>query len=201
MTAPAWTAAGWPVGDGQTDLRARRRTQAFATQLAATRALVGFDERDEELVAATRDVVAASAGDVADKFYAHLLAHRETASAFTRADGRIDRELVAARHESLREWLTAAVEAPLDERLAAYLAGIARAHTGRGAGKGARVKARYMVAAMSFLQTSLIAVLGVSGLGADELLETVSAWNKLLMIHLDLFLAVYGGAGGTAHWY
>ena len=195
MTVPAWTA------EAQAELRARRRTQAFATQLATTRLLVGFDEHDEALVAATRGVVAASAGDVAEKFYAHLLAHRETASAFTRADGRIDRELVAARHDSLRAWLIAAVEAPLDERLAAYLAGIARAHTGRGTSKGARVKARYMVAAMSFLQTSLIAVLGVSGLDADTLLETISAWNKLLMVHLDLFLAVYGGAGGSAHWY
>ncbi len=195
MTALEWTA------EGQAAQRARRRTQGFVTQLATTRALVGFTEADEVLVGATREVVLGAVDGIVDAFYSHLLAHPETASAFTQADGRIDRELVATRHESLREWLIAAVEAPLDERLATYLAGAARVHTGRGAGKGVRVKARYMVAAMSFLQTSLIGVLGVSGLDAEVLLETVSAWSKLLMIHLDLFLAVYGGAGGTVHWY
>jgi hypothetical protein len=194
MTAPSWA-------EGGADLRTLRRTQAFASQLATTRALVGFGERDEQRVAATRDVIAAAAGGIAERFYAHLMAHRETAAAFEDADGRTDRELVAALHDSLRGWLITAVEAPLDERLAAYLAGIARAHTGRGAGKGTRVKARYMVAAMGYLQTSLVEVLGVSGLNAEELLETASAWDKLLMIHLDLFLAVYGSAGGTAHWY
>jgi hypothetical protein len=193
--------AGQLADDSKTSLRGRRRGQGFAQRLEATRILVGYTEADAALVSATREVVLAQSDAIAGAFYEYLLSHRETAVHFARADGRTDREAVHARHASLKEWLSMAIEAPLDEQLSAYLAEVGRAHTGRGRGPVARVQARYLVAAMSFLNTELIGMLGDAIADRATLIASLAAWNKLLMIHLDLFLAVYASAEGTAHWY
>lgn len=120
---------------------------------------------------------------------------------FTQPDGRPDRAHLAARAESLAGWLRMAIEAPLDEPLAAYLAGIGPAHTRRGGSPAAPVRGRYLVVTMSFVQTALIGLLDPAIADRGELLRTIAAWNKLLMIHLDLFLAMYGSAEGNPHWY
>ncbi len=192
-----------PSPDSKASLGGRRRgQQGFAQRLTNARAFVGHTERDEALVRATRDVVLAQSDAIVGAFYEYLLSHRETAVHFTRADGRTDREAVDARHASLKEWLTLAIEAPLDEQMSVYLAEVGRAHTGRGGrGPSARVNARYLVWATSFLQTELIGVLGDAISDRDTLLATIAAWSKLLMVHLDLFLTVYASGEGTAHWY
>jgi hypothetical protein len=190
-----------PAGDSRTSLGGRRRGQSFAQRLASTYELLGYGEEDEALVRATREAVLAQSDAIAGALYAHLLSHRETAVYFMRADGRVDREAVEARHASLQEWLAVAIEAPLDEKLAAYLAEVGRAHTGRERGAKARVQARFLVVAMSFLHAELIGILGEAIADRAVLLASMAAWNKLLMVHLDLFLAVYASAEGTAHWY
>lgn len=182
-------------------LRARRTKQSFAQRLESTRRLVGYTDDDEELVWATRDVLLPQAEAIAGAVYEYLLAHPETSVHFTQADGRPDRVHLSARAESLGGWLRMAIESPLDQALAAYLAGVGRAHTRRGSSPGARVLGRYLVATMSFVQTALIGLLDPAIPDRAELLRTIAAWNKLLMIHLDLFLAVYGSAEATPHWY
>lgn len=190
-----------PSADSKTSLGGRRRGQGFAQRLEATRILIGYNKEDAALVAATREVVLAQSDAIAGAFYEYLLSHRETAMYFAREDGRTDREAMDARHASLKEWLSIAIEAPLDEQLSAYLTEVGRAHTGRGRGPSARVQARYLVAAMSFLNTELSGVLGGAIADRATLVASLAAWNKLLMVHLDLFLAVYARAEGTAHWY
>lgn len=193
--------AGVPSSDSRTSLGGRRRGQGFAQRLASTRALVGYGEEDEALVRATREVVLAHSDAIVGAFYAYLLSHRETAAHFMRGDGRVDHEAVDSRHATLREWLTIAIEAPLDAKLSAYLAEVGRAHTGRERGARARVPARFLVVAMSFLHTELIGILGESIADREVLTASITAWGKLLTVHLDLFLAVYASAEGTAHWY
>jgi hypothetical protein len=110
-----------PSADSKTSLGGRRRGQGFAQRLEATRILIGYNEEDAALIAATREVVLAQSDAIAGAFYQYLLSHRETAMHFAREDGRTDREAVDARHASLKEWLSIAIEAPLDEQLSAYL--------------------------------------------------------------------------------
>ena len=120
---------------------------------------------------------------------------------FARADGRTDRDTVEAHDASLKEWLTMAIEAPLDAQLSAYLAEVGRAHTGRGREPRARVEARHLLATVGFLQSELIRVLEGAIDERKTLVASISAWGKLLMIHLDLFLAMYASAERTGRWY
>jgi Protoglobin len=187
--------------DSKIGLRGRRSKQIFVQRLESTTRLVGYTIDDEDRVWATRDVLLPRADAIAGAVYDHLLAHPETAVHFTQADGRPDRAHLAARADSLKGWLRMAIESPLNEALAAYLAGIGHAHTRRGGSPGARILGRYMLVTMSFVQTALIGLLDPAIPDRAELLLTIAAWNKLLMIHLDLFLAVYGSAEATPHWY
>ena len=190
-----------PAADSARPLGSRRRGQGFAQRLASTREFVGYTEEDEHLVRASRETVSAHSDVIVRAVDAYLLSHQETAVHFARADGRTDRETVEAHDASLKEWLMMAIEAPLDAQLSTYLAEVGRAHTGRGREPQARVEARHLLATMSFLHTELIGVLEGAIDERKRLIATILAWSKLLMIHLDLFLAVYASAEGTAHWY
>ena len=180
--------------------RGRRSKQSFAQRLQSTRDLVGYTAQDEVRVRATGDLLLPHADVIAGAVYDYLLSHPETAVHFTQADGRPDRDHLMIRTESLAVWLKRAITDPLDEPLSGYLAGIGRAHTRRD-GSAARVHGRYLLATMSFVQTALVGLLDPAIPDRADLLATIAAWNKLLMIHLDLFLAVYGSAEGNPHWY
>jgi hypothetical protein len=178
-----------------------RSRQKFLRRLEASSAFVRYTDDDRARVFATRSLLLPHADAIADAVYGHLLAHAETAQQFTRADGTPDEGIIAARSHTLKEWLIAAIESPLDEQAAGYLAGVGRAHTRRGAGAESWVKGRYMVLTISFVQSALLGLLNEAIEDRAEMVATVAAWNKLLMIQLDLFLAVYGSAEGNPHWY
>lgn len=165
------------------------------------RSLVAYTPDDEARVRATRNLLLPQADAIADAVYAHLLSHPETRLFFVRPDGTPDEEHLALRKKTLKEWLLNAIEGSLDERTADYLAGVGRAHARRGGDPNVRVKARYLLVTMSFAQTALSALLDSAIEDRAEMAATVRAWNKLLMLHLDLFLSVYDSAEATPHWY
>ncbi|HYM15292.1 MAG TPA: protoglobin family protein [Dehalococcoidia bacterium] len=187
--------------DSKRALGGRRRGPDFARRLASVRALTGYTADDEALVRATREILLPHARAIADALYQHLISHPETAVYFTLPDGGPDRPHLDARVHSLTSWLQAIIEGPLDERATAYAATIGLAHAQRGASPVRRVKGRYMVATMSFVMAALTALLDDAIDERDVLIATIAAWCKLLAIHLDLFLTVYGTAAANPHWY
>lgn len=174
---------------------------AFAQRLESVRAAIGYTDDDEERVHATRPLLLPHADAIAEAVYAHLLTVPETAAYFTLPDGRPDRAHLARRADSLKGWLVRTIEAPLDDDFAQYLAGIGRAHTRRGGDPAVFVKGRHLLSTMAFVQAALVDLLDPAIEDRKELLATIASWNKLLMVQLDLFLAVYGSAEGNAHWY
>lgn len=187
--------------DSKRALGGRRRGPDFERRLASTRALVAYTADDEASVRATRDILLPHADALVDGVYRHLMAHQETASYFTLPDGRPDRAHLAERADSLKTWLQTIIEAPLDERMTSYAAGIGRTHNRRGGRASRRVKGRYMVATMTFVLAAIAPLLEEAIDDRRELVATIVAWDKLLTVHLDLFLAVYGSAESNPHWY
>jgi hypothetical protein len=190
------------VGVNTGDERAlrRRATRAFGRRLAVARAIIGYDGEDEFRVRLTHELVAARADELATAVYGHLMKFPETASFFQLAHGSRDREHIGRRIDSLTEWL-ASMDGPLDEDAAARLIDIGRAHTARAGDPALRVHARYLLMTISFVQTAVVNLLAEHIEDLRELAMTAAAWNKLLMIHLDLFLAACDGAGASGHWY
>jgi hypothetical protein len=162
---------------------------------------VGYTAEDEARVRATGEILLPQADAIAGAVYRHLLSHPETAVYFTLPDGRPDRAHLAERADSLKAWLKSVIEAPLDDRAASYAASVGRAHAQRGGRSARRVKGRYMVVAICFCVSAFASMLEEAIPDRQELVATIVAWNKLLTIHLDLFLAAYGSAAGNPHWY
>jgi hypothetical protein len=120
---------------------------------------------------------------------------------FTRSDATADRADIALWSEAFSAWLYSVLDAPLDERAAACAARIGRAHARRRGHGPKPVKARYLVLAIGFLMAAIAVQLGTTVPNHDDLARTMAAWNKLLSIELDLFLAGYSTASGRLHWY
>lgn len=187
--------------DSKRALGGRSRGPDFKRRLASTRALVAYGDEDEARVHATRHILLPHAEAMADAVYRHLLSHPETAVYFTLPDGRPDRAHLAARAESLTAWLQTLFEAPLDERMADFAAGVGRAHVRPAGPDGRSVKGRYLVVTMSIVLAAIGSLLEADIADREELVASIMAWDKLLTVHLDLFLAVYGSAESNPHWY
>lgn len=189
------------VNDSKRALGGRNRGPDFKRRLASTRALVAYSDEDEARVHATRDILLPHAEAMADAVYRHLLSHPETAVYFTLPDGRPDRAHLAARVDSLKAWLQMLLEAPLEERTADFAAGVGRAHVRPAEPPGRSVKGRYLVVTMPFVLAAIASLLEKAVPDRVELVASIAAWDKLLTVHLDLFLAVYGSAESNPHWY
>jgi hypothetical protein len=168
----------------------------WAERFEAARAIVGYDAGDEWRVLLTRELVVARASIFAAEMEPALLSRRSAAGAS--AD---DAQRSSSRQtELLQSWISA-LDGPFRREAALSVAEFARTYTTRGGDLNMQVKARYLLAAFAVLQAAIGALLFEYIGDAAELQATISAWNKLLMLHLDVVLATYGGLAPGPHWY
>jgi len=116
---------------------------------------------------------------------------RFTARFFLGPDGAPDRTRIDRRKHSLARWLRETAQAALTHDFAYYLLSVGLAHSHRDHGPGGKIPPQFMVAAMSLTQTALARIF------RDELgdpaaaLDAAVAWNKLLLLHLNVLLIGY----------
>ena len=72
-----------------------------------------------------------------------------------------------------------------------YLLGVALSHSHRDHRPGGAIPPQFMVGAMSLTQTALTDVLAAELADAREALRAATAWNKLLLVHLNVLLLGY----------
>ena len=141
---------------------------------------VGLDEADATAIRAS-----------APALYEHFLRFPATARFFLGPDGAPDRTRIDRRRHSLARWLRETAEAALTHDFVYYLLSVGLAHSHRDYGPGGKIPPQFMVAAMSLTQTALARIF------RDELgdpaaaLEAAVAWNKLLLLHLNVLLIGY----------
>lgn len=186
--------------DGEGGPRGRRRRINFGERIEATRELVGYTSADAARIEASRALLADQTPAVAEEIYKALLSRPETAVQFMDATGAIDTTEVVMRRTAFAEWLRSLIGDPLDARTADYLASVGHTHARRESA-ATRIKARYLVSTMASVQAAFTRILSAAILDPAELGACIAAWNKRLMIHLDMLLAVYGSTEGSAHWY
>ena len=81
-------------------------------------------------------------------------------------------------------------EAALTHDFAYYLLGVGIAHSHREFGPGGKIPSQLMVATMSVAQSALAGILRAE-MPLEAALDASVAWNKLLLIHLNVFLIGY----------
>jgi protoglobin len=153
---------------------------------------VGFDERDAALVRGSAPVVLAREAEFTAALYEHFLRFPESARFFLGEDGTPDTARIERRKHSLGRWLRETAQAAVTQESSYYLLAIGLSHSHRATGPGGIVPVHLMVNAMSLAQTAL-ARLFAETLGDDarHALDASVAWNKLLLVHLNVFLLGY----------
>ncbi|MBI2723554.1 MAG: hypothetical protein HYX50_00685 [Chloroflexi bacterium] len=171
-----------------------RRGMNFAAQFTAAQAVIGFDDNDSARLGASRAVLAAHVYALAVRLDAELASHEETAALFA------ETEEPGGRRAALVRWLTCMVHAPLDAGTVEYLVLLGHEHV-RPRDPVNRIKAKYVVAMVSRVQSLLIGVLCDAIPDATECGGCVVAWCKVLTLHLDTLLSVHSATEGSTHWY
>jgi hypothetical protein len=152
---------------------------------------VGFTDDDWTALRASTEVLVPRMPALVDALYEHVLAYDDTRRIFVGVGGTIDPLYVDVRKQHLVSWVRATVAAGPDTRyeFANYLNVIGRRHTGLAGDPRRVVPPRYMVALVSYVQTTLTTTF-FEALADDpeRALRFATAWNKMLMIQLEMFL-------------
>ena len=152
---------------------------------------VGLDEADVERIRRTAPLVLRHEAELTSALYEHFLRFPSSARFFLAPDGTPDMTRIERRKHSLGRWLRETAQAALTHEFSYYLLAVALSHSHRAHGPGGKVPARFMVGAMSLTQTALARVLEAELGDVREAFEASLAWNKLLLVHLNVLLIGY----------
>jgi hypothetical protein len=154
-------------------------------------AFVGLSETDAALIRRTAPLVLAHEEALTGALYEHFLACPSTAQFFLASDGSPDRERIERRKHSLGRWLRETAEVVIEKGFVYYLLGVALSHSHREHGPGGKIPPHFMVGAMSLTQTALARVFEAEMADPRDALRAAIAWNKLLLVHLNVLLLGY----------
>jgi hypothetical protein len=154
---------------------------------------VGFGPDDWEALGESGAILSPRLPALLDDIYDHLLAFDDTRRILTGPSGEVDPRYIAIRKEHLTEWLLALIGGTDRRRLATYLSLVALRHTHADGAPDRVVPPRYIVALTSFIQTAVWSALFDLLPGQTGRIRRIGlAWNKMLIIQLELFLKVIG---------
>jgi hypothetical protein len=154
-------------------------------------AFVGLGADDIALIRRTAPIVLEHEAALTSALYEHFLKFPETAQFFLGPDGSHDRERIERRKHSLGRWLKETAEVAINEGFVYYLLGVALSHSHREYGPGGKIPPQFMVGAMSLTQSALAGVFQAELSDAREALEAATAWNKILLVQLNVLLLGY----------
>ena len=154
---------------------------------------VALSDEDRELIRSSASIISVHAQGLTDAVYDHFLKFPQARKFFVDENDQPDEERLQRRKHTLIRWLVDTASCALDESFAVHLLAIGvshgyppthRAHLGP-------VPSRYMIGTISFAQTAIGDLLRSQMGDTDLALRTSIAWNKLLMVELDVLLAGY----------
>jgi hypothetical protein len=152
---------------------------------------VGLDEADAAAIRSSAPANLKHEEALTGALYEHFLRFPATERFFLGADGAPDRTRIERRKHSLARWLKETAEAALTHDYAYYLLSIGIAHSHRDHGPGGKIPPQFMVAAMSLTQTALAAIFRDELGDPARALAASVAWNKLLLLNLNVLLIGY----------
>ena len=152
---------------------------------------VGLDAADLAAIRRTAPIVRAHEEAFTSALYEHFLKFPSSARFFLRDDGSPDTERIERRKHSLGRWLRETAEAALTHDFGYYLLAVGLSHSHRPRGPGGVVPPHLMVGAMSLAQTALAHLFRTELAEPHEALAASVAWNKVLLLQLNVLLLGY----------
>lgn len=154
---------------------------------------VGLGEEELALIKETSSVVLDNADDLTASVYDNFLKFPESRKFFLNEHGEVDDVRLDRRKHSLARWLRGSVDFKIDEDypIRVLATGIVHSHPPVHRAHLGSIPSRFMIGTMSFTQTALAALLHREIEDASLAARASSAWNKLMMLQLDILLAGY----------
>ncbi|MCU0502072.1 MAG: Rieske 2Fe-2S domain-containing protein [Anaerolineae bacterium] len=155
---------------------------------------IGFGDADAEAIRQTRSVIEKHLPDIVTKFYAHLLRYPPTRRFFLKKDGSLNHDYLELRMRHLTNFWLRTAEAVYNDDYASYVDYVGRAHTARGADPNIYIAERYVIGQVGMMSHAISEALSRELRDGDPELEfrAVEAWDKLLMVILELLARAYG---------
>ena len=155
--------------------------------------VVGLDQDALEVIQSTRDLVLARGEELTAEVYDHFLKFAETRRFFLNEDGDVNEERLERRKHSLMRWLRGSIDFKIDEDYPIRLlaTGIVHSHPPSHRAHLGSIPSRFMVGSMSYIQTELARILQEEIEDPREVMRASVAWNKLMMVQLDILQAGY----------
>lgn len=156
-------------------------------------AFVGLDQDELEIIQSTRELVLARSEVLTADVYDHFLKFPETRRFFLNDEGEVDEEKLDRRKHSLLRWLRGSIDFKIDEDYPIRLlaTGIVHSHPPSHRAHLGSIPSRFMIGSISFLQTALAQIFQEEIDDPGEAQSASVAWNKLLMVQLDILQAGY----------
>lgn len=154
---------------------------------------MGFSDEDLEMVRASGPILLDHADELTSAVYDHFLQFPQTARFFLTPEGEIDQTRLDRRKHSLARWLRHSIDFRLDEQFPVFLLAMGVVHSNPSLERSylGSVPARFMIGTMSFAQTAIGQLLLAEMADPVQAMRASAAWNKLLLLQLDVLLAGY----------
>jgi hypothetical protein len=162
--------------------------EGFVRELVA---FVGLDDADVTIIRRTAPLILKHERTLTSALYEHFLKFPYTARFFLNVDGRPDEQRLERRKHSLGRWLRETAEAAMTYEFVYYLLAVSLSHSHRAQGPGGTIPPQFMVGAMSLAQTTFAHLLRDEMDDVTEAFAAAIAWNKLLLLHLNVLLLGY----------
>jgi hypothetical protein len=162
--------------------------EGFVRELMA---FVDFGATDVEMIRRTAPLVQKHEQALTSALYEHFLRFPATARFFLQDDGTPDTRRLERRKHSLARWLRDTAAAAMSHEFVYYLLSVSLSHSHRQYGPGGKVPPQFMVGAMSLTQHALARIFQQELDDLQDAFEASLAWNKLLLVHLNVLLLGY----------
>ena len=165
----------------------------WPTRMRQMADFVGLTDADLALIRASAPALLPRAEELAAAVYERFLAYPATARYFLHRDGAVNETRLARRKHSLARWLRNSIEFQIDDQFPVFLLAVGVVHSNPPlpAGRHGSVPARFMTGTISFIQSEISAALAQEISDPAVAMPTAIAWNKMLMLQLDVLLAGY----------
>jgi nitrite reductase/ring-hydroxylating ferredoxin subunit/hemoglobin-like flavoprotein len=155
---------------------------------------VGFTAADADAIRQTKPIIEKHLPEIVSKFYAHVLRYPPTRKFFLNEDGTLNQEYLELRMRHLTNFWLRTAEAVYDDDYARYVDYVGRAHTSRGADPNIYIAERYVIGQVGMMQHALSEAINreLSSQGSMVEFPAAEAWDKLMMVILELLARAYG---------
>lgn len=156
---------------------------------------VGFTSQDALAIRDSGLVIEKHIPSIVSSFYANLLRYPPTRKFFLRRDGTLDQDYVQKRMQHLTNFWRRTAAGEYDDEYARYVDYVGRAHTAHGADPNIYIAERYVIGQVGFMQHAISQAITSELHDFDPELElrAVPAWNKLMMVILEMLSRAYSG--------